>query len=114
MSPDAEIVVVYLTLVQVKIGSYEGARATLRTCGDLLAEPIRAVLDGLIADKSSDQAGSFQGRLDGLLATLKTPARSIAEALSGTEEEAPTPRPLPDRWLFDIARRAEGFLKLVS
>jgi hypothetical protein len=114
MSPDAEIMIVYLTLVSVRIGSYENARATLQIHGDVLAEPIRAVLDGLIADKSSDQAGSFQGRLDGLLATLKTPARSIAEALSGTDEKAPTPHPLPDRWLFDVARRAEGYLNLVS
>jgi hypothetical protein len=114
MSPDAEIMIVYLTLVSVRIGGYKNARATLQIHGDVLAEPIRAVLDGLIADKSSDQAGSFQGRLDGLLATLKTPARSIAEALSGTDEKAPTPHPLPDRWLFDVARRAEGYLKLVT
>jgi len=114
MSPDAEIVVVYLTLVQTKIGSYEAANATVRTHGELLAEPIRAVLDGLISDKSSDQAGLFQDGLDGLLATLGTPARSIAKILSNADQQASTSQPMPDRWLFDVARRADGYLQLVS
>jgi tetratricopeptide (TPR) repeat protein len=114
MSPDAEIVILYLALVQVRIGSYEAASATLRVHRDELAEPARAVLDSLIANRSSDQAGLFQDRLDGVLASLETPARSVAEILSNAHEEASTSQPMSDRWLFDVARRAEGHLKLVS
>ncbi len=114
MSPDAEIVVLYLTLVSVRIGSYEAAGATLRTHGDLLTEPIRAVLDDLIANKSVEQGGLFQDRMDGALATLKTSAPSVADVLSSTDKQAFTSQPMPDRWLFDVARRAEGYLNLVS
>jgi hypothetical protein len=114
MSPNAEIVVVYLTLVQIKIGSYEAASATLRTCGNVLAEPIRIVLERLISSKSSDQAGLFQARMDSVFTTLKTSAHTVAEVLSDADREESTPQPLPDRWLFDVARRCEVYLKLVS
>jgi hypothetical protein len=114
MSPEAESVVLYLTLGLVRIGSYELADATLRVRGDMLADPIRAVLNGLIAGKSIEQAGSLQDRLDGVLATLKTPAHSIADVLRGADEQAGTSSPMPDRWRFDVARRAEGYLKLLS
>jgi hypothetical protein len=101
-------------LVSVRIGSYEAATATLGTYGDVLAEPIRAALDSLIAKKSSDQAGSFQERMDNVLAILKTPTHSVSDILSNTDEQACTPPPLPDRWLFDVAQRAEGYLKLIA
>jgi hypothetical protein len=114
MAPDAEIVIVYLALVQVRIGSYEAANATLRTCGNVLAEPIRALLADLISNKSSDQAGRLQARLDSALAALRRSARSLAEVLSSADEEAFTPHPMPDRWLYDVARRAEGYSKLIS
>lgn len=115
MSPDAEIVVVYLTLALVRFVGHETASATLRIHGEVLAEPIRAMLDGLIADKSIERAGLLQERLDGVLATLRAPAHAMADVLSSTEKHAFTsPPPVPDGWLSDMAQRAEGYLKLVS
>ena len=114
MSPDAEIVVLYLTLVSIRIGGYETAAATLRIHGDALAEPVRAMLDGLIAEEAIERAGLLQDRLDAVLATLKPSAHSFAEVLYRTDNQAFTSGPVPDRWLFDVTRRAEGYLKLVS
>jgi hypothetical protein len=114
MSPDAEIVVIYLTLVLVRIGGYETADATLRTHGDALAEPVRSVLEGLIADKSVDQSALLQDRLDSALATLEVPTRSVAKVLSSDDQQAFASPAIPDGWLYEVTRRAEGYLKLVS
>jgi hypothetical protein len=113
MSPDAELVVIYLILVSIKIGSYELAGTHLNLLGDAFPEPMRDILDRLVTDRLSDRAGLVKDRIDVALATLKSPSLSLAEILSHAEQDSVGPRPLPDRWVFDVAKRAEAWLKSV-
>ena len=78
MSPEEVIGVLTLALVSLGIGGYETAAATLQIHGDALAEPVQAMLDGLIAEDAIERAGLLQVRLDAVLGTLKPSAHSFA------------------------------------
>ena len=113
MSPNAELVVLYRTILLIGNGTYKEARANLEAHGDSLSEPIRELLESLAIDQSPKRARAFQDRLDAALDTLKPPPHPLAELLRSADEERRTPASMPDGWLKDVATRSETYLQAV-